>query len=321
MMNKQITISLVVPTRDHPEKLRQLLNSLQSNGYLASNDIEVIIVDNNSNGPETRHICELYPVTYLYEKRSGRSAALNLGIKHSKGEYVAFTDDDVIISDETWLYTLKRNFDLYEGVGYVSGNVLGFKPKTNAQKMWEKKGGLSKGLEYKLFDQKFFTKMRFVGVPMRLIAAGANSMIPRKILEEIGGYDIFLGPGNLVYHGESLDICYRVFRLGYSAIYDPNAIIYHSHPQELWPLRRKMFRYGLGDTAIQAKFLFEHGDIRGLFEMLWGRPGLLLIRFFKSLVGAYPMSPEMLIFGMCGAFCGPFVYIADKVIRFASNQK
>lgn len=320
MKQDNISISLVVPTRDHPDKLGNLLGSMKQVGYFDSDEIEIIIVDNNSRGPETKQVCQQYPVIYLFEKQSGRSAALNLGIKHAKGKYIAFTDDDIVLLNGNWLYQLRANFFSHENIGYVSGNVLGHEPETAAQKMWERKGGLSKGSEFKVFDQGFFTKMRFAGVPLRLVAAGANSMIPKKILDEVGGYDVYLGPGALVYHGESLDICYRVMKLGYSAVYDPSAIVYHAHPDNFGALRKKMFRYGVGDTAIQAKFLFEYGDIRGLFEILWGRPGLLLVRLLKSVFGAYPMSPDMLLLGMCGAVLGPFVYITDKILRFFSEK-
>lgn len=277
-------------------------------------DVQVIVVDNDPNGSEDNRLtCESHSnVIYVHEKISGRSAAINAGIKHSKGTYIAFTDDDTVVSDSVWLHRLQHNFENRPDVGYVSGNVVAYELETSAQRMWEAKGGLSKGKQRKEFEAKFFTRPRLSGVPIRLIAAGANSMIPKRILDEIGSYDSMLGIGSRVCHGESLDICYRTMRAGYTAIYDPEARIFHFHPRSVADLRRKMFQYGIGDTAVHTKFLLEYKDIRGLFEILWGRPLTLLLRLLKSLVRVYPMTPDMLIAGFTGALLGPCIYLRAR---------
>lgn len=310
-----MSISLIIPTRDRARYLSQCLASLDQYGYLQMDDVQVIVVDNDSRGRDTSMLCASYPnITYLVEWKHGRAAAVNTGIKHAKGEYIAFTDDDVIARDSSWLYHLRSNFENRYDVGYVSGNVIAYQLETQAQQMWEVKGGLSKGDQHKRFGPDFFARRRLVGVPVRLIAAGANSMIPKSVLEEVGYHDEMFGPGSLVGHGESLDICYRVLKHGYTAIYDPEAIVFHCHPRSLSSLRKKMFKYGIGDTAIHTKFFFEYWDVRSLFEVLWGRPFLLLARLAHSLIGTYPMTPDMLIAGYVGALLGPWIYAYARIL-------
>lgn len=303
-------VSLIIPTCDRADHLTCCLNSLERHGYLSNDTFEVIVVDNNSSTSETWQVCKEYQaIKYVFERKQGRSAALNTGIKNAKGVYIAFTDDDVIVKDPKWLTKLVSNFESQSEVGYVSGNVTAYSCETRSQRMWERKGGLSKGNQRRQFGYDFFKQKCLSGVPIRLIAAGANCMIPKYVFDKIGYYDEAFGIGSIIPHGESLDICYRVLQEGYMAVYDPKATIFHLHPRTLSSLRRKMFIYGIGDTATHMKFFIKYEDIRSLFEILWGRPFLLLGRLIKSLFGIYPMSPDMLVAGFFGALIGPWIYI------------
>jgi glycosyltransferase involved in cell wall biosynthesis len=64
-------------------------------------DFELIIVDDGSSD-NTKSFCKKYlknrNVRYFFQENRGVSAARNLGIKKSSGEYVAFLDDDDVWS-------------------------------------------------------------------------------------------------------------------------------------------------------------------------------------------------------------------------------
>ena len=56
------------------------------------------------------------------------------------------------------------------------------------------------------------------------VAAGGNCSFRRKLIEEVGIYDInFIGNALL----EDADFPYRAYKLGYQIVYDPDAEIYH----------------------------------------------------------------------------------------------
>lgn len=306
-------ISVVVPTRNRPHNLARLLNSLKEQGYLDTPEIQVILADSAGNDSSVQMISRQFGVDYVRCEIPGRSLAINEALKAAKGDYIAFTDDDVIVRDMDWLHCLMNHFSTNPSVGYVSGNVIADSLTSPAQAMWEAKGGLSKGGKIRVFDTSIFRKGRLSGFPVRLIAAGANSMIPRSVLEKVGDYDERFGLGSPIPHGESLDMCYRVLRAGYSAVYDPNAIVYHGHPVSVNSLRKKMFIYGIGDTAVHCKFFLEYGDIRGLFEAIWGRTGLLLGRLIMSILGKYPLPPDVVLFSFCGALIGPMSYLYSRL--------
>jgi len=307
------TVTILVCTKDRPHDLRICLQSLSDFGYFDRADLDVVVVDNNSTTDQPARVCSRYPVQYFSESKRGKSAGLNKGIRESNGKYVVFIDDDVVIGSSEWIDNLLRNLSNGQNVGYVSGNVIAYKTETLAENMWEEKGALSKGSERKEFGAEFYRKFRLRGVPIRFVAVGANCVIPRKVLEDVGGYDELLGPGSLVGGGESLDICYRVLRKGYLAIYDPEAWVYHSHPTEIASLRHKMFHYGVADGAMYTKFLVELGDWRSACEILWGRNLQLAYRLLRSLLGKYPMRPDMLLAGICGNIFGPFKYTIARL--------
>src|ERR1700733_12275592 len=88
---------------------------------------EVLVVDNNS-GDRTKEVVEefsrLYPshFRYLFERKQGKSYALNTGIRESNSDIVAFTDDDVIV-EPAWLMNLTSALGGSEWAG-VGGRVL-----------------------------------------------------------------------------------------------------------------------------------------------------------------------------------------------------
>ena len=63
---------------------------------------EILVVDNNSTD-STRQVlddylsCENPVFRYAFEKKQGKSYALNTGVREADGEILVFTDDDCIV--------------------------------------------------------------------------------------------------------------------------------------------------------------------------------------------------------------------------------
>ena len=91
MEHKRI-VSVVVPTRDRPELLRNALASIRA---LEGPDLEFeILVGDNGNTPETKAIVAELGGLYLSVPRNGAAAARNAGLRAASGEFIAFLDDD-----------------------------------------------------------------------------------------------------------------------------------------------------------------------------------------------------------------------------------
>lgn len=99
-MNQDILVSVVIPTYSRNTTLCKAIDSVINQTY---KNLEIIVVDDNLADSEwrqsTEKLMEQYKkdsrVRYLKNKKNlGGSGARNEGIKASKGDYIAFLDDD-----------------------------------------------------------------------------------------------------------------------------------------------------------------------------------------------------------------------------------
>ena len=92
-INKKPKVSFLLPTYNSEKYLIQCVNSILNQTY---QDFEVVVVDDASKD-NTRQILESYNderIRIVDGPHNGLAAALNLGIKKAKGEYIARIDAD-----------------------------------------------------------------------------------------------------------------------------------------------------------------------------------------------------------------------------------
>lgn len=95
-----MTVSVIVPTHDGHKHLDLCLRALEQ---FTKNDLQVVIVDSASKSSETLALLKSakergHTVVTLGENESF-SKAINAGIAASRGEYVAFLNDDAYVGD------------------------------------------------------------------------------------------------------------------------------------------------------------------------------------------------------------------------------
>ena len=111
-----MSITVILCTYNRCQSLTKALQSVALSRLPASMDWDVLVVDNNS-GDRTKEVVEefssRYPsrFRYLFERKQGKSNALNTGIRESNSEILAFTDDDVIV-EPAWLMNLVIRINL-----------------------------------------------------------------------------------------------------------------------------------------------------------------------------------------------------------------
>ena len=94
-------ISIIVPIYNVEKYLRQCLDSIQDQSY---QNFECLLI-NDGSPDNSADICKEYVskdprFRYIEKENGGVSSARNLGIEHSKGEYITFIDsDDWVDSD------------------------------------------------------------------------------------------------------------------------------------------------------------------------------------------------------------------------------
>lgn len=252
-------VSVIVATRNRAESLRRCLDSLLTQTY---GNYEIVVVDNAPSDEETaKLIARSYAttgrVTYVREDIAGLARAHNTGVRHSSGELLAFTDDDVI-ADSRWISSIASNFLKSEAIGCVTGMILPAELVTQAQLWTERHGGFGKGLSRRVFD----IRRRTEEAPLFPYAAGAfgsgaNMAFRRTTLQKMGGFDNALGAGTIARGGDDLASFVSALKTGDQLAYEPGAIVWHFHRRDFEGMRRQAYGYGVGLGAFLTKQVVE----------------------------------------------------------------
>lgn len=262
-----LSASVVICTRDRPELLARCLGSLAT--MLGPAD-EVLVVDNASRSAATQEVARAHPfVRYVHEPTPGLDVARNTGVRASKGEIVAFCDDDVSVGP-AWLSRIKAAF-LEDEVMAATGPLLAASLDTEAEYLFETRWGFNRGFAVRTFGPEYFAANRVRGVPVWEIGAGANMAFRRSVFAAVGGFDERLDVGAAGCSGDS-EMWYRILAAGFRCRYEPSAISFHQHRQDLEALRSQIFHYMRGHAAallIQFERTGHWGNIR---RLLFGLP-------------------------------------------------
>lgn len=306
--SKTETVSVIICTRDRPEQLEQCLQSLQK---LSEPPHEIIIVDNAPQTEQTRHLVRDMPsIRYVLEPRPGLSVARNTGVRHSTGEIIAFTDDDVIVHPD-WLSRLRQSFEDSQ-VMAMTGLILPAQLETEAQLIFEVGlGNFGWGYQVKIFDQQFFRATKHLGVPVWRIGAGANMAFRRSVFEAVGHFDERLGAGASGCSEDS-EYWYRVLAKGWTCKYEPSAVVFHIHRRDLKGLKHQMYQYMQGHVAallIQFDRYKHWGNLVRLFIYL---PGYYVKSFLGGLLTGFGPKYKTLPTEIFGCMAGVKFYLQNR---------
>ena len=195
-----------------------------------SDQWELIVVDNNSTDA-TRVVVEEEartfpaPLRYLFEGVQGKPAALNTGIRASRGKTISFIDDDMR-AEPDWLTRTGEAFERF-GCDYVGGKVLpiwqGERPtwlSTTPSRQW----GVIGIADYSPVPIPFGA--RRLPPPM-----GGNMACRRDAFERAGMWDNRFGRHGSTLRGQEQREWYlRAVAAGLRGYYVPELVTYHLIP-------------------------------------------------------------------------------------------
>jgi glycosyltransferase involved in cell wall biosynthesis len=277
-------ISVVLPTRDRPDLLRDALASLAA--AVRPGD-EVVVVDSASTDPRVREVVEAAGVRYVRCDLPGASRARNAGWTAARNDVIAFVDDDIRV-ERDWAARIDAVFTAHPDVAFVTGSVLeppGEERSTRAVAIKDDPEPLAIGR---------FTEGH--------IGQTANTAIRRDALACIGGFDVQLGPGGpLGAIAEDVDLYDRLLAAGFAGRYEPAVTVYHVQWRAAAQLVQLDWRYGVGSGYRVAKvWRLDRPRARMVARAAfwdWGLAGLLtaLRRRWKSVA----VYSTVRLAGMC----------------------
>lgn len=222
-----MTITVILCTYNRCDSLARALNSAVASTLPPSVEWEILVVDNNSNDQTSEVVasfCRRYPnrFRYVFEPEPGLSNARNAGIQQSRGNILAFMDDDVTV-EPTWLQNLTAALHNGDWAG-AGGRIL--PEQTFSLPRW-----LSCEGRYALAPLAMFDLGTEAG-QLAEAPFGANMAFRKKMFEKYGGFRTDLGrrPGSMM-SNEDTEFAGRLLAGGEPLRYEPSAVVYHPVPE------------------------------------------------------------------------------------------
>jgi GT2 family glycosyltransferase len=202
---------------------------------MAGNNIEmeILVVDNNStDGSRDFFAGEFSNVKFIWNKHNvGFAKANNIALQEAKGDYILFLNPDTIVPEdclENCLSFLDKNKDvgalgvkMIDGCGnYLKESKRSFpEPFTSLYKLV----GLTRLFPHsKIFARYYMGHLSENNDQEVDVLAGAFMMIPRKVLDTVGGFD-----EQFFMYGEDIDLSYRIQKAGFRNYYYSRTTIIH----------------------------------------------------------------------------------------------
>ena len=226
-MNPKIRASVVVASRDRPEELQKCLQSVLQ---AITADDEIIVIDSASaDAKAVSNVAVSSGARLIRTKRGGSARARNIGIRHARGDVIAFTDDDALV-DVGWLEALMSRFSS-PNVGAVVGPVfkLGSAPPALLLSCADFDPA-NDVVAFNRLQEDWFARVHFGG-----IGSGANLAVRRSAFERHGLFRENLGRGAPISGDENYYLLTLV-ECGETVVNEPAARVYHP-PQPLERLR------------------------------------------------------------------------------------
>lgn len=277
-------LSVVVPTRDRPDALRQCLSSLSAD---VGPDDEVIVVDSASTGLGPRQVAAEAGVRVIVADRPGASLARNLGWRAARHDLIAFVDDDVEVLDG-WAAAMAAALSR-PGASFVTG-WIGVAPH---QLHLPEPNPVMLLPDARVLDSS--TPGSF--------GASANCGFHRESLEAMNGFSERFGPGTWISAAEDQELFDRLVASGRLGYYEPLARVYHDQWRSRSDALRLHWRYGkgMGGRLAQLRRLDRRRCRRTAREVLWDD---CLVGFGRALRAGYQTGAVFAVLRLTGTAVG-----------------
>lgn len=232
---------MIIPTRNRPQQLRALLDSLSRQANIEGILWETIVVDDGSTNAVKACIegslkqWKTSPLNFFpLPKQNSVSRVRNLGVAHSQGRVVLFLDDDLVLHECVLAETLHVH-ELHPEI-YVLNGLLKKVRDDFYSEFWHY-------YYHAIFNQSWGNPY-----PVRRVSGGFFS-IKRTLLEKI--FPLF---DESLPSREDLDLYLRLQESRIAVYKDDRIIACHDFRRGLGSLIKQRIWYEKGEAALRQKY-------------------------------------------------------------------
>ncbi|MBL7056157.1 glycosyltransferase [Candidatus Woesearchaeota archaeon] len=252
-IKKNPKISIIVPVLNSEKTIEQCIISLLNQHY-PKNKYEIIIVDNGSED-RTLDIIKKFEkkIIILNQPKRGSYKARNKGLKHAKGEIIAFTDSDCI-PNRKWIFHIINAFE-NKNLKVVGGDIKALDTSSVLLRYCNEYSHLQKPLLYSNLPS----------------FATANMAVNKKSLKQTIAFNESLE------RGADTEFCSRIIKNSGEACYEPKALVRHVYSNSLVELLKKQYDYGKWNRIIKRSLGIHHKIILPNHIQIFKSHGLIFV--------------------------------------------
>jgi glycosyltransferase involved in cell wall biosynthesis len=193
---------------------------------------EVILVDGNED-QALKNVAAAIGLNYVFEPRDGIATARNSGIEASRGDVIAFTDDDCIIEVD-WAKRIAQHFINDRELDGLGGVDLTPKTASPLQKVMGIVDDLSRNSG----------RGHWAAYRMK----NCNCAYRKASIVKYGKYD-----PSFMRAGEDYELNLRLYECGCNLDFDNSLVVYHERISSFQNCWRKFYGYGYWSFKVFSK--------------------------------------------------------------------
>lgn len=261
-------VSVVIPTRNRKDILKQCLESFENQSY-PQDCYEIIVVDDGSTDG-TKELLEeaskrMTNLRHFSQPKGGPAKARNLGIRNAKGPVILFTGDDCIANK----HLLREHLRLHKKREAIA--VLGHID-------WHPDLKVTPFMRFITIDTQFsYPKIKEMEQDVPFIYFyTSNISMAKKHIEQAGNFDEEFKEAIF----EDVELGYRIWKSGVTTVYNPRAIVYHDHKVELKDYIKRQDRLGRAASLLYNK----HPELLALLRVPMVSSPEVRYRFYHAVL-------------------------------------
>jgi cellulose synthase/poly-beta-1,6-N-acetylglucosamine synthase-like glycosyltransferase len=310
--NPTAPVSVVV-CAEQSGSLERCLQALLAQDY--SNN-EIVVVDNTPRGDHAGLASGL-AVRYVREGRASLGCARNRGIAEARYDIIAFTTASAR-PDSGWLRAVACAFTDPQ-VMAVTGPVAASELETTAQVRLEFGYGWRYRLRRRTFRREGLTDRELLWA--RDFGGGVNMAFRRGLFAALGPFDAALDcdfPGG---GSGDIEMLHRLIARGHTLVYEPSALVWHTHNRDEASLRRLIYYKGRS-FGIYLITCARNRTVSAVSILRFAIRNWMGGRLARNLWRPGDFSRRLAAIELTGALLSPLIYVKARARakKFARSE-